>query len=74
MQVGAVVEDGGADRDADGAAQVAHQVEQARGQLAAAPARSAAQRQRHDRRHGELLADAAQGLRQQQLVRRPSRG
>ncbi len=70
MQIGAVVEDGAAGSDADGAAEVAHQVEQAaRG--AQAVRRKHAERQRHDWGHAELLREAAEGLRHQQLLPAP---
>ncbi len=70
VQVGAVVEQRAAYGDADGAAEVAHQVEQARGQPQSLR-REAAQCQRHRRCHRELLREAAQRLWQQQFAPAP---
>ena len=70
MQIGAIVQDGGADRDADGAAEVTHQVEQAGCQPEPFHGQSA-QRERDDRRHRELLSHAAQRLRQHQFGAAP---
>ena len=69
----AVVQDGAAGGDADGAAEIAHQVEQPRGQLQPFGG-EAAQRQSHRRRHGELLGEAAQRLRDQQFAPAPVMG
>ena len=70
MQVGPVVQDRGAGRDADRAAEVAHQVEQARGELQAL-GRERAEPERDRRRDRELLREAAQRLGQQQLAPAP---
>ena len=70
MQVGLVVDDRGAHSDPDRAAEVAHHVEQAGGVFQPLR-RQAAKTQSDTRRHREDLREAAQHLRDQQLVRAP---
>ena len=70
VQVRAIVENRAADRDADRTPEIAHQVEQPGGELQSLR-RQAAERQGDDRRQRELLAEAAQRLRQQQLPPTP---
>ena len=71
MEVGAVVEDRAANGDADGAAEIAHRVEQAAG-IFQPLRRQAAEAEIDARRHREDLRKATKDLRQKQLVRRPT--
>ncbi|HEY2111814.1 MAG TPA: hypothetical protein VGH25_08840, partial [Dongiaceae bacterium] len=73
MQVHPVVQEGAAGGDADGSAEIAHQIEQPRGQLQAIRCKPA-QSEGNRRRHGELLGKAAQRLGQQQLGAAPVMG
>ena len=73
MQIGAVVEDRAADRDADRAAQVAHHVEQA-ARVFEPLRRQAAETEGDRRRDREDLREAAQHLRDQQFGPRPNHG
>src|ERR1700691_2083737 len=70
MQVGAVIQDCPASCDANGPSEIAHEVEQSRGELEALR-RKATQSQGYGRRHGKLLRKAAKRLWQQQLVSTP---
>src|ERR1700719_1531373 len=73
MQVSLVVEDGAAHRNADGAAEVAHHVEET-ARIFEPLGRQTAETEVHRRRHSEYLWQAAQHLWDPQLVRTPIMG
>ena len=73
MEIGAVVEDRAADRDADRAAEVAHHVEQA-ARIFEPFRRQAAEAEIDARRHRKHLGKAAQDLRQEEFRRAPFMG
>ena len=73
MEIGLVVENGAAHRDADCAAEIAHHVEKA-ARVFKALRRQAAEAEIYCGRHCEGLREAAQDLRDQQLAAAPVAG